>query len=239
MTSALTSNVHRVTGFELRPFPALLAFAADAGTVLRSLCFSRDRDSQGIETIVLNGGDWARTWMQRVYFDGLHRLGCCGLRAVQHLHPADPRRLRRQVAQDHLPDPRHVQGHPGRLDIHAGIRGPVGPARQQNPSATTPSATGTRLHTAERERATPPPCACPGKGRRARGAWCPCQIRALPAGITDRVGGSRRIRQGLRLLRPSRLYLCRPWAKRSGPWWSRPLAAMFAPCSLGCHGTPR
>jgi hypothetical protein len=47
-------------------------------TVLRSLCFSRDRDSQGTETIVLNGGDWAGAWMQRVYFDGLHQLGCCG-----------------------------------------------------------------------------------------------------------------------------------------------------------------
>ncbi len=49
-------------------------------TVLRSLCFTGDRDREGIETIVLNGGDWAGTWMQRVYFDGLHRLGCRGLR---------------------------------------------------------------------------------------------------------------------------------------------------------------
>jgi hypothetical protein len=49
-------------------------------TVLRSLCFSRDRDQQGIETVVLNGGDWAGAWMQRVYFDGLHQLGCSGLR---------------------------------------------------------------------------------------------------------------------------------------------------------------
>jgi hypothetical protein len=48
-------------------------------TVLRSLCFSRERDSQGTETIVLNGGDWAGAWMQRVYFDGLHQLGCRGL----------------------------------------------------------------------------------------------------------------------------------------------------------------
>jgi hypothetical protein len=47
-------------------------------TVLRSLCFSRDRDEHGTETIVLNGGDWAGAWMQRVYFDGLHQLGCCG-----------------------------------------------------------------------------------------------------------------------------------------------------------------
>jgi hypothetical protein len=47
-------------------------------TVLRSLCFSRDRDNQGTETVVLNGGDWAGAWMQRVYFDGLHQLGCCG-----------------------------------------------------------------------------------------------------------------------------------------------------------------
>ncbi len=43
-------------------------------TVLRSLCFSWDRDQQGIETVVLNGGDWAGAWMQRVYFDGLHQL---------------------------------------------------------------------------------------------------------------------------------------------------------------------
>jgi hypothetical protein len=47
-------------------------------TVLRSLCFSRDRDERGTETVVLNGGDWAGAWMQRVYFDGLHQLGCCG-----------------------------------------------------------------------------------------------------------------------------------------------------------------
>jgi hypothetical protein len=48
-------------------------------TVLRSLCFSRDRDERGTETVVLNGGDWAGAWMQRVYFDGLHQLGCGGL----------------------------------------------------------------------------------------------------------------------------------------------------------------
>jgi hypothetical protein len=47
-------------------------------TVLRSLCFSHDRHTDGIETIVLNGGDWSGAWMQRVYFDGLHQLGCCG-----------------------------------------------------------------------------------------------------------------------------------------------------------------
>ena len=47
-------------------------------TVLRSLCFSRDRDEHGLETVILNGGDWAGAWMQRVYFDGLHQLGCCG-----------------------------------------------------------------------------------------------------------------------------------------------------------------
>lgn len=45
-------------------------------TVLRSLCFARDRSSAAVETIVLNGGDWAGEWMQRVYFDGLHALGC-------------------------------------------------------------------------------------------------------------------------------------------------------------------
>ena len=49
-------------------------------TVLRSLCFSLDRDERGIETVVLNGGDWAGAWMQRVYFDGLHQVGCCGRR---------------------------------------------------------------------------------------------------------------------------------------------------------------
>lgn len=47
-------------------------------TVLRSLCFSRDRHEHGLETVVLNGGDWAGAWMQRVYFDGLHQLGCRG-----------------------------------------------------------------------------------------------------------------------------------------------------------------
>jgi hypothetical protein len=47
-------------------------------TVLRSLCFSRERDEHETETVVLNGGDWAGAWMQRVYFDGLHQLGCCG-----------------------------------------------------------------------------------------------------------------------------------------------------------------
>lgn len=47
-------------------------------TVLRSLCFSSDRNANGTETIVLNGGDWSGAWMQRVYFDGLHQLGCCG-----------------------------------------------------------------------------------------------------------------------------------------------------------------
>jgi hypothetical protein len=47
-------------------------------TVLRSLCFARDRTEHGTETVVLNGGDWAGAWMQRVYFDGLHQLGCSG-----------------------------------------------------------------------------------------------------------------------------------------------------------------
>jgi hypothetical protein len=49
-------------------------------TVLRSLCFALDRDEQSAETIVLNGGDWAGAWMQRVYFDGLHQLGITGTR---------------------------------------------------------------------------------------------------------------------------------------------------------------
>ena len=48
-------------------------------TVLRSLCFARDRDEHATETIVLNGGDWAGAWMQRVYFDGMHQLGCTGI----------------------------------------------------------------------------------------------------------------------------------------------------------------
>lgn len=47
-------------------------------TVLRSLCFTRDRDDHATETVVLNGGDWAGAWMQRVYFDGLHQFGCTG-----------------------------------------------------------------------------------------------------------------------------------------------------------------
>ena len=109
---------------------AVIDANAPIRTVLRSLCFSRDRDTQGIETIVVNGGDWAGAWMQRVYFDGLHQLGCCGpQRPLQHLHPADPRRLRRQALQDHLPDPGRLRRCPARLDIHAGIPGPVRPGR--------------------------------------------------------------------------------------------------------------
>jgi hypothetical protein len=54
-------------------------------TVLRSLCFARDRRVGGIETVVLNGGDWAGEWMQRVYFDGLHALGCDGTDAPFNL----------------------------------------------------------------------------------------------------------------------------------------------------------
>lgn len=59
-----------------------LAAVIDANTpvrtVLRSLCFAHDRAEHGTETVVLNGGDWAGAWMQRVYFDGLHQLGCSG-----------------------------------------------------------------------------------------------------------------------------------------------------------------
>lgn len=47
-------------------------------TVLRSLCFIEDRRAAGIETIIVNGGDWAGVWMQRVYFDALHALGVGG-----------------------------------------------------------------------------------------------------------------------------------------------------------------
>lgn len=45
-------------------------------TVLRSLCFHQARKGDGVETVILNGGDWAGEWMQRVYFDGLSELGC-------------------------------------------------------------------------------------------------------------------------------------------------------------------
>lgn len=48
-------------------------------TVLRSYCFSRDRNAELVETIVLNGGDWSGAWMQRVYFDGLAMLGLTGM----------------------------------------------------------------------------------------------------------------------------------------------------------------
>jgi len=48
-------------------------------TILRSYCFSKDRRSSGIETIVVNGSDWAGAWMQRVYFDGLAKLNVSGL----------------------------------------------------------------------------------------------------------------------------------------------------------------
>jgi hypothetical protein len=48
-------------------------------TILRSYCFSKERNTSNIETIVVNGSDWAGAWMQRVYFDGLANLGVVGL----------------------------------------------------------------------------------------------------------------------------------------------------------------
>lgn len=47
-------------------------------TVLRSLCFHKEKATNGRATIIVNGGDWAGAWMQRVYFDGLSLFGCCG-----------------------------------------------------------------------------------------------------------------------------------------------------------------
>lgn len=57
---------------------AVIDASTPVRTVLRSLCFARDRNEHATETVVLNGGDWAGAWMQRVYFDGLHELGCTG-----------------------------------------------------------------------------------------------------------------------------------------------------------------
>lgn len=47
-------------------------------TVLRSLCFIYDKLENKKETIIVNGGDWAGSWMQRVYFDSLSNLGFSG-----------------------------------------------------------------------------------------------------------------------------------------------------------------
>jgi hypothetical protein len=47
-------------------------------TVLRSFCFYKDRIESDIETVIVNGGDWAGAWMQRVYFDGLALFNCVG-----------------------------------------------------------------------------------------------------------------------------------------------------------------
>jgi hypothetical protein len=48
-------------------------------TILRSYCFFKERQSSGVETIIINGSDWAGAWMQRVYFDGLANLDCKGI----------------------------------------------------------------------------------------------------------------------------------------------------------------
>lgn len=48
-------------------------------TILRSYCFSKERLSSDLETIIINGSDWAGAWMQRVYFDGLANLDCKGI----------------------------------------------------------------------------------------------------------------------------------------------------------------
>jgi hypothetical protein len=79
LTLTFRCGYHGSQAVRLQDPAAVIDANTPIRTVLRSLCFSRDRDSQGIETVVLNGGDWAGVWMQRVYFDGLHQLGCCGL----------------------------------------------------------------------------------------------------------------------------------------------------------------
>lgn len=70
-------NHHRQTA-RLDDPAAVIDANTPVRTVLRSLCFARDRTEHATETIVLNGGDWAGAWMQRVYFDGLQQLGCAG-----------------------------------------------------------------------------------------------------------------------------------------------------------------
>jgi hypothetical protein len=80
LTLAFSCGHHGSQAVRLDDSAAVIDANTPIRTVLRSLCFSRDRDDQGTETVVLNGGDWAGAWMQRVYFDGLHQLGCCGLR---------------------------------------------------------------------------------------------------------------------------------------------------------------
>jgi hypothetical protein len=80
LTLAFSCGYHGSQAVRLDDLAAVIDANTPIRTVLRSLCFSRDRDQQGVETVVLNGGDWAGAWMQRVYFDGLHQLGCSGLR---------------------------------------------------------------------------------------------------------------------------------------------------------------
>lgn len=47
-------------------------------TVLRSVCFIHNKRTNNQETIIVNGGDWAGSWMQRVYFDSLSLFSFTG-----------------------------------------------------------------------------------------------------------------------------------------------------------------
>lgn len=54
-------------------------------TVLRSVCFAHDKQEAKIETVIVNGADWAGAWMQRVYFDGLSNFNITGLQVPFNL----------------------------------------------------------------------------------------------------------------------------------------------------------
>ena len=104
------------------------AAAIDASTpvrtVLRSLCFARDRSEQTTETIVLDG-DWAGAWMQRVYFDGLHRLGYSGTQVPFNIFT--PRSSTTPAPSSPRPStsPGTPTKHPASMDLHTGICYPL------------------------------------------------------------------------------------------------------------------
>jgi hypothetical protein len=75
---SFTCPHHGLVAISLLDSEGVIDANAPIRTVLRSLCFASDRSARRLETIVVNGSDWAGVWMQRVYFDGLCALGCTG-----------------------------------------------------------------------------------------------------------------------------------------------------------------
>ena len=97
-------------------------------TVLRSLCFHQGREGEGVETVVLNGGDWAGEWMQRVYFDGLGELGCTSRMAPFNMFtPQILDRSGAKLSKNNLPQQRCIRRRLASLDIYGGLRGSLRP----------------------------------------------------------------------------------------------------------------